>query len=318
LSIEQTAKPESLGRRLLGAGALSAALVLFLAIGGAGAYRYLWNYWTYRGFAPTHDLAFVKTVGTSQTVKIYSPAVGRRQEVVVYLPPGYDASATKRYPVLYLLHGSPGTPSAFLHELRMGVIDDTFDATGRAQPLILVMPFGSTGTFTDEEWANGYRAHQAWETFLARDVVRWVDSHYRTIRSGSGRAIAGLSEGGYGALNIALHHPGEFGVVESWSGYEQADPLRSIFGTSAARLAWNSPGLLLPSVKGTLRRHHTYLWLYSGTTDRLRPQNTQFVRELDRLHIRHRYFVAKGGHDWSLWRRYAPAAYLFAAEKLRG
>jgi S-formylglutathione hydrolase FrmB len=317
LLTERTAQ-ESFGRRLAAAGSLMAALVLFLAIGGVGAYRYLWNYWTYRGFAPSHDPAYVKAAGSAQTSTVFSPALDRRQEVVVYLPPGYDAAPTRRYPVLYLLHGSPGTPSAFLHELRMGVIDDTFDATGRAQPLILVMPFGSTGTFTDKEWANGYRPHEDWETFLARDVVRWVDSHYRTIRSGSGRAIAGLSEGGYGALNIALHHPGEFGVVESWSGYEQADPLRSIFGTSAARLAWNSPGALLPKVAPALRRNRTYLWLYSGTTDRLRPQNTRFAERLDRLGIQHRYFVAKGGHDWALWRRYAPAAYLVAAEHLHG
>ena len=68
----------------------------------------------------------------------------------------------------------------------MGVLDDTYTTRGRAQPLILVMPFGSTGQFTDKEWANGYRPHQAWETFLARDVVRAVDSRYRTVRSASG------------------------------------------------------------------------------------------------------------------------------------
>jgi enterochelin esterase-like enzyme len=309
----------SLARRTLTAGIPAAVLVVFLAGGGFGTYRYLRNYWVYRGFAPAHDPAFVSSVGTTETLRLASPAVGgRRQEVVVYLPPGYAASSTRRYPVLYLLHGSPGTPSAFLHELRMGVIDDVFTAQRRARPLILVMPFGSTGTFTDKEWANGYRPHEGWETFLARDVVRAVDARYRTIASGSGRAIAGLSEGGYGALNIALHHPGEFRVVESWSGYEQADPLRSIFGTSKKRLAWNSPAERLRSVAPSLRGHHAFVWLYSGTTDRLRPQNTSFARELARLHVRHAYFVARGGHDWALWRRYAPAAYLVAARHLRG
>ena len=53
-----------------------------------------------------------------------------------------------------------------------------------------------------------------------------VDRRYRTIRSGSGRAIGGLSEGGYGALNIGLHHPGRFRVIESWSGYQRADSSR--------------------------------------------------------------------------------------------
>jgi S-formylglutathione hydrolase FrmB len=238
----------------------------------------------------------------------------------VYLPPGYDPHAARRYPVLYLLHGFPGTPRAFLHELRMGVVDDVFTDHERAQPLILVMPFGSTGIFTDKEWANGYRPHEAWETFLARDVVNAIDSRYRTIRTGSGRAIAGLSEGGYGALNIGLHHPGEFDVLESWSGYEQADALRSIFATSPERLAWNSPFTVLPRVARSLRRDHTYIWLYSGTTDRrsLNVENTRFARKLAALHISHHYFVGVGGHNWALWRRYAPAAYLVAAKHLHG
>src|SRR5438105_5256562 len=226
---------------MLAAAASGLALAGFLAVGGIGLSQYLWNYWLYRGFSPPHDPPFVTELGTTETIRVASPAIGgRRQQVVVYLPPGYRAYPDRRYPVLYLLHGWPGAPHAFLHELRMGVIDDVFAARGRAQPLILVMPYGSTGIFTDKEWANGYRPHEGWETFLARDVVRAIDSRYRTLRSGSGRAVAGLSEGGYGAVNVALHHPGEFGVVESWSGYEQIDPVRSVFGTSPARLAWNN------------------------------------------------------------------------------
>jgi len=293
-------------------------LVLFLAVGGLGVYRYLWNFWVYRGFAPTHDPAYVASPGTETSFFVASPALGgRRQQVVVYLPPGYDAHPTVRYPVLYLLHGSPGTPHAFLHELRMGVLDDVYTTLQRAQPLILVMPFGSTGQFTDKEWANGYRPHQAWETFLARDVVRAVDSRFRTVRSGAGRALAGLSEGGYGALNIGLHHPGEFGVLESWSGYANADPIRSIFGTSPERLRWNSPSQLVPRVAPSLRRDRTYVWMYTGTTDRLRAQNASFADALTKLHVPHRYFVVEGGHEWAVWRRFAPGAYLFAARHLR-
>jgi enterochelin esterase-like enzyme len=308
----------SFARRALATAGPVLALTVFLAGGGLGAYRYLWNYWVYRGFAPPHDPAFVSRTGTVETLKVASPAVGgREQEVVVYLPPGYAAQAHRRYPVFYLLHGSPGTPHAFLHELRMGVLDDVFTTQRRAQPLILVMPFGSTGQFTDKEWANGYRPHERWETFLVHDVVRAIDTRYRTIRKASGRALAGLSEGGYGAVNIGFHHPGEFGVLESWSGYQQADPLRSIFGQSPERLAWNSPSQLLPRVARTLRRHNTYIWFYSGTTDRLRAENTRFARSLTALHVSHRYFV-QGGHEWALWRRYAPAAYLVAAENLHG
>ena len=89
----------------------------------------------------------------------------------------------------------------------MGVLEDALAARHRITPPILVMPYGSTGTFTDKEWANGIHPHEGWETFVARDLVRTVDRRFRTIPGGRGRALAGLSEGGYGALNIGLHHP---------------------------------------------------------------------------------------------------------------
>src|SRR5581483_10829612 len=152
---------------------------------------------------------------------------------------------------------------------RMGVLDESLVAKGSTPGVILVAPFGSTGTFTDKEWANGIGSGQGWETFVARDVVHAIDSRFRTIPSGSARAIAGLSEGGYGALNIALHHPGEFRVIESWSGYTRADPIQRIFGPGPALRAYNSPALQLPSVAGALRRAHTFVWFYSGRSDPL-------------------------------------------------
>ena len=294
-----------------------AALALFLAVGGLGAYRYLDNYWVYRGFSPTHDPAYVQQRGTSETIYVTSPALGgRRQKVVVYLPPGYNTQPNRRYPVLYLLHGFPGDPTAFLHELRMGVIDDVYLADKRAQPLILVMPFGSTGQFTDKEWADGVGVNQGWETFVARDVVHAVDTQFRTIPTRPARAIGGLSEGGYGAINIALHHPSEFGVVESWSGYERPDRIRSIFGAHLRLLARNDPMTALPSVAPQLRALGTYFWIYSGVSDRMLPQNALFAAMLGRDHIAHRFFEPSGGHNWALWRAEATQAYLAAAGRL--
>jgi S-formylglutathione hydrolase FrmB len=205
---------------------LPLAIASFIAVGAVGGYNYVLNYWLYRGFSRPHDPAYVRTRGTPLTITVASAALGgRRQEVDVYLPPGYASHPDRRYPVLYLLHGEPGRPAAFLSTVRMGVVEDELVALHRARPLILVMPFGSTGSFTDKEWANGVGKHAGWETFVARDVVRTIDDDFRTIRAGWARGIGGLSEGGYGAINIAIHHPGEFGLVESWSGYELADPI---------------------------------------------------------------------------------------------
>jgi enterochelin esterase-like enzyme len=293
-------------------------MAAFLTVGLLGMRGYLDNFLQYRGFAPPREPAYVTQPGTVERILVRSAALGgRKQEAYVYLPSGYAQHPRRRYPVLYLLHGFPGRPLAFLETVQMGVIDDALTATHRAQPLILVMPFGSTGTFTDEEWVNGVHPGNGWATFVARDLVRAVDARYRTIRSTRGRAIAGLSEGGYGAIDIALHHPREFSVVESWSGYQRPDKLRAIFGTGPATLAANDPRLLLPRVAPALRRVGTYIWFYSGSTDPMHVQNGAFARELRRLKVPHHYFLVYGGHNWALWRDNARSAYLVAAERLR-
>jgi enterochelin esterase-like enzyme len=296
---------------------LAVALAAFLAVGLLGARGYVDNFLRYRGFAPPQEPAFVRTPGTLQRLQIPSPALGgRRQEVYVYLPSGYAQHPARRYPVLYLLHGFPGRPLAFIETVQMGVVEDALVARGLARPLILVMPFGSTGTFTDQEWVNGVRPGNGWARFVAHDLVRAIDARYRTIPAAPGRAIGGLSEGGYGAINIALHHPGEFSVVESWSGYQRPDKIRSIFGTSLQRLAANDPRLLLRRVAPQLRRLHTYFWFYSGSTDPLHRQNAAFARELTSARVPHTYFQVYGGHNWALWRDQARAAYLAAATRL--
>src|SRR2546426_5311974 len=184
---------------------LVAALGAFLAVGFVGVDRYARNYWLYRGFPPPHDPAYVTQKGSVEQIKVTSGALGgRSQSVYVYLPPRYRDHPTQRYPVLYLLHGFPGRPLAFLLTVRMGVVEDELVAKHQAQPLILVMPFGSTGTFTDKEWANGIGTYEGWRTFVSRDVVHAIDAHYRTIAASSGRGFGGLSECGHGELDTAI------------------------------------------------------------------------------------------------------------------
>ncbi len=268
-----------------------AALAAFLSVGFLGVYRYVDGYWLYRGFPRPHDPAFVHLFGRAVRIEVASAALGgRRQPVDVYLPPGYGSHPRERYPVLY----------------------------HRARPLILVMPFGSTGSFVDKEWANGVGLHEGWESFVAHDLVRAVDARFRTIRSNRARGIGGLSEGGYGAINIAIHHPGEFGLVESWSGYEKADDLGSIFGHRRSLLARNTPLDTLGPAAPALRRADTFFWLYSGRDDRFFGQNEVFVSELERHGIAHRFRIVHGGHNWALWRGNAADAYLAASKHLGG
>ena len=306
-----------LGRPRPKVAAAVVALVAFLGVGLAGARAYVDNFLAYRGFDAPRDPAFVKTPGTLRRITVTSAALGgRAQEVYVYLPPGYAAHRSRHYPVLYLLHGFPGRPLAFIETVQMGVVEDSLTARGAAQPLILVMPFGSTSTFTDEEWANGASPKNGWASFVSHDLVHYVDAHYRTMRSSRARAIGGLSEGGYGAVNIALQHPSEFSVVESWSGYMQPARLRSIFGQHLQLLQENDPMLLAPRNAPALHTLGTYFWFYSGSEDHFRTQNAAFATELGRLEIPHRFRLVYGGHNWAIWRANARAAYLAASTRL--
>lgn len=305
-----------------GRAARAGVAIVAVALVGAGllgAVRYVRGFWLYRGYPAPKEPAFVDRAGTTLKLRIPSRALGgRRQVVYVYLPPGYREEVARRYPVLYLLHGFPGRPAAFLQTVRIAVAEDVLLARGTGKPIILVMPSGSTGTFVDKEWADGVRPREQWETWVARDLVHAVDRRFRTLRSGRARGIGGLSEGGYAAINLALHHPGEFGLVESWSGYERADDIRSIFGGRRALLRRNSPLDLLPLVAPAVRAHHVAFWLYSGSADPLRFQNRAFARELAAARIPYRYRVLPGGHDWSLWRGQAGRALLVASHTLAG
>jgi S-formylglutathione hydrolase FrmB len=296
---------------------LAVSAMALTLLGSVGAYRYGRTYWLYRGFpAPSHPAAI--SSGTVTDLHVRSPALGgRTMDVRVYLPPGYRAHPDRRYPVLYLLHGYPGDTGAFLEVGGMGVREDVLVDAGRMAPTILVMPPGSTSLLGhDTEWADGVGKDSRWETYMTRDVVRAVDRRLRTIPSASGRAIGGLSEGGYGALNIALHHPGEFGTIESWSGYEEAFHLPHVFGGSARLLAYDSPMSWLPHVAARLRAGHVFVWFYSGTADRLRHQNARFAAELTALGVDHRFFTAPGRHNWRLWRAEADQALLVASQHL--
>ena len=178
--------------------------------------------------------------------------------------------------------------------------------------MILVMPLGSTGSFTDEEWANKLAA-RGWETLSRATSSTQVDARFRTIRSG-GRALAGFSEGGYGALELGMHHPGEFRVLESWSGYELADAIGSIFGPhrAAARTAGQERSVAEPrSAPGT----HYDLVLH-GTGD-AKSHRTGVCAAAQGPRAAPPVLVVRSSHNWALWRGNAPRAPTWPLERAR-
>jgi S-formylglutathione hydrolase FrmB len=212
------------------------------------------------------------------------PMPGTERPGYVYLPPGF--SETGHYRTVYLLHGMPGSPSEYVAGASLLSWADPAVASGEVPPFVAVMPAAGPAPRYNGEWAG------PWETALVDHVVPWVDGTLPTIRSRDARTLAGLSAGGFGAVDIALRNPGLFGTVESWSGY--FTPLHDgpFKGAAKATLAANDPVLLARGDAARLRALGTRFFLSTGPfhSHWFRPaQTVAFARELRGLGVRERF-----------------------------
>ena len=131
--------------------------VALLALGWLGTYSYVRAYVLYRGFGPPKSSVAIPERGSLTTFTLRSPALaGRALQVFVYLPAHY-ASSSRRYPVIYLLHGTPGDPrTAYINSLHVGSAHGSLIGASTTQPMIVVMPPGSPSTYNRAtQWANG-------------------------------------------------------------------------------------------------------------------------------------------------------------------
>ena len=164
-------------------------------------------------------------------------------EVAVYTPPGYDSNVSLKYPTLYEVPWDFATweKGADL----TGALDTLIDS-GALPPTIVVSVDAGRGPYPDSECANSYDGREWYDRFVAQTVVPWVDSHYRTIAAPAGRAIMGMSQGGYCGAILALHHPDLFGTSISFSGYFHAGvagPTSALpFGANQQALKRRFPG----------------------------------------------------------------------------
>jgi enterochelin esterase-like enzyme len=156
-------------------------------------------------------------------IKVHSAALEHNKvgdspdrDVSIYLPPDYE-SGSRRYPVLYLLHGYTGTDRGWMNPEYVGlpeIMDRLLQHHG-IQPMIVVMP-NSFNRFGGSFYANS-ELSGGWEDFIVRDLVSYIDVHYRTLASARSRGIAGHSMGGYGAMRIGLQHPDVLSVAYGMS-----------------------------------------------------------------------------------------------------
>ena len=246
--------------------------------------------------------AGVEVRGTLREGEFHSSALRGEVGFEIYLPPGY-AHSHKRYPVVYFLHGLPASSGSF-----RGAAAFAKALEAARKPAILVGPQGARDGDSDPEyidWGTG----RNWETALGTELPRYIDAHFRTIAGRRGRALVGLSAGGYGAVLVALHRLSAFSVMESWSGYfHPTDPTgaKSLDLGSTAANRHASAHSFVRSLRRTFTKRPTFFAFYVGDQDsRFLAENLQLHRELTAAKVPHVFELYGGGHSQSLWLSHA-------------
>jgi enterochelin esterase-like enzyme len=245
------------------------------------------------------------------SVACTSPSLGGTIPARVYLPSGYASGA--RYPVIYFLHGLPAGPSSYQQN---AFVASALVSAGRKA--IVVAPQGARNAGSDREYLD-WNATEDWPRAISQDLTSCIDARFHTIAGRDGRALVGLSAGGYGAMNIGLRNLRQFGAVQSWSGYFVAtNPAGTKvlhLGSPQAEAAAKVPrGTAL---KSALRSQPTQIAFYVGRQDsRFLIMNRQYDASLSNSGIAHIFHTYPGGHSPTLWRSQAPTWLTWALDYL--
>lgn len=244
------------------------------------------------------DLFKVNNVphGSLHSMWYHSNGIGTDRRLNVYTPAGYETSSYKRYPVLYLLHGSGGDENEWVGFGRACQILDNLIAQGKAEPMIIVMPNGHA----DMQAAPGESPLGYYKPYHFRDpdqkyvknfmeIVDFVDSNFRTIASKEGRAIAGLSMGGGHAINISRLYRNKFNYVGVFSSGIRQDVTELVFKQSF--IDQKNDGVAL-------------YWIGIGDQDFLKSACDSLKGLLDEIGQPYVFRESGGGHVWNCWRLY--------------
>ena len=237
--------------------------------------------------------ASAPTTPDLQSFAFRSDALARPMPYSIYLPPDY-ATGTKRYPVLYMLHGMSGSNQEWSS---YGLVDkaDKMIRSGDLPPMVIVLPQGDKAYWVDHAGVD----KEAWGRYMAKDVVAEVDAHFRTIADASHRAIGGVSMGAHGALQLAMNYPGTFTVVGAHSlVLRPYDTAPTYFG-QPADFAKRDPVQMAPAKAELLRSMD--LWIDIGDKDPWVSLAQKFDGELASLKVPHAWHMWSGDHSGSYW-----------------
>ena len=235
--------------------------------------------------------------GEVRTRWYLSKTTGQWRRAQVYTPPDYDKNPGKRYPVLYLQHGSGENDTSWVKQGRVSFILDNLIAAKSAVPMIVVMENGMVaakpGAAPPEAAGagrGGPRGNGAFEEVVIDDLIPLIDTAYRTMANRGQRAIAGLSMGAGQAMQIGLGHLDEFSYIGSFSGGVRAtDP----------KIAYN--GVFADAA--TFRKNVKLLWMGAGVAEAAAHQSNQaWHGTLEKAGIPNVFFDCPFAHEWQTWR----------------
>ena len=270
-------------------------------------------------YIPGADFMDTKEVphGSVASVTYYSTTLKRFRRLHVYTPPGYELGQGK-YPIFYLLHGAGDCDDSWSSVGRAGFILDNLVASGKAKPMVVVMPAGHT--------SRGPRSPGSPDEFVQEflsDIMPYAESHYRVYTDSHHRAIAGLSMGGGQTLNIAVPHADKFAYVGVYSsgvfGITGPPPMAAAPGAAGgpAGAAGGSPPPASPPPGPSWEQQHIaeldnvaarkglkVLWFSTGSDDRLISTSKATVEMLRKHGFEATFKESPGGHTWINWRNY--------------
>jgi len=263
--------------------------------------------------APQPDHPRLSANVVLRDVTFHSPALNREMPYRAVLPS--KVAPGQRLPVVYLLHGGGG-----------GFRDWTNDsdvAHFAESGLILVMPEGASSYYTNAVDPPQDR----YEDYIVRDLIADVESKFPVATGRASRAIAGVSMGGFGAVNLAFHHPDLFIFAGGLSSaidvprrsfsikrLEQSRHYNSIFGPSGSQTRRNNDPFVV--VRTASPETTPYLFMTCGEQEGLLPSNRDFVKLLEARHFRYEFHTVPGGHDWNQWNAWLPTLFRSLAERM--
>jgi S-formylglutathione hydrolase FrmB len=256
------------------------------------------------------------SIGRAECLSQPSKIIARAVPYCVLLPPSYDLEKTRRYPILYLLHGLGDNDQFLIHSGGMNLIEDLWEQHALGEFLIVTPAAGASF------YINSRDGQRRYEDFFVQEFLPGVEKRYRAQTGRGSRGIAGISMGGYGALHIAFRHPQLFvavgahsaALVEQWPktsalNSQQTRQLRVLgdaFGSPFDPAFWNQNDPV--SIARTANLAGLKIYFDCGSED-----DYGFdvgAAALDKLltsrHIPHEFHLYPGGHDWTYFAEHLP------------